>query len=122
VSHILLVDDDVQFRGMLEQMLVGDGHRVTSAGDGEEGMRLANEVNPDLIITDILMPLRDGIQTILALSRGGSEVPVIAISGGRRMISAEFNLESAKLLGVRATLGKPFTRAALREAILRALG
>jgi CheY-like chemotaxis protein len=107
---------------MLEQMLVGDGHRVTSAGDGEEGMRLANEVNPDLIITDILMPLRDGIQTILALSRGGSEVPVIAISGGRRMISAEFNLESAKLLGVRATLGKPFTRAALREAILRALG
>lgn len=122
MAHILLIDDDEQFRAMLEQMLSQDGHRLTLAGDGEEGLRLAAEVRPDLIILDILMPLRDGIETILALKASGSAIPIIAMSGGRRLISAEFNLESAALLGVKATLAKPFARADLRQAIIRALG
>ena len=121
MAHILLIDDDEQFRAMLAQMLTQDGHRLTLAGDGEEGLRLVEEIQPDLIITDILMPLRDGIETILALKAAGSVIPIIAVSGGRRLISADFNLESAALLGVAATLAKPFARADLRQAIARAL-
>ena len=121
MAHILLIDDDEQFRAMLAQMLNQDGHRLTLAGDGEEGLRLAGQARPDLIITDILMPHRDGIETILALKAAGNEIPIIAVSGGRRLISADFNLESAALLGVKATLAKPFARADLRQAITRAL-
>ena len=121
MTHILLIDDDEPFRAMLAQMLGKDGHRVTLAGDGAEGLRLALDVRPDLIITDILMPHQDGIETIMALAQAGSAIPIIAISGGRRAISADFNLESAALIGVKATLAKPFDRAALRLAIERAL-
>lgn len=121
MPRILLIDDDEQFRGMLVQMLTADAHQVTIACDGEEGLRLAPQVKPDLIITDILMPRKDGIETILALNEAGSKVPIIAISGGRRAISAEFNLESASLAGVKATLAKPFARAELRAAIHKAL-
>ena len=121
MAHILVIDDDEQFRAMLTQMLSQDAHRVTAAGNGEEGLRLAGEVHPDLIITDILMPHKDGIETILALARARSKIPIIAISGGRRLIPTDFNLESASLVGVKVTLGKPFTRAQLREAIARLL-
>lgn len=121
MAHILVIDDDEQFRAMLAQMLSQDSHQVTLAVDGEDGLRLAGQVRPDLIITDILMPRKDGIETIMALAKAGSTIPIIAISGGRRTISAEFNLKSATLIGVKATLVKPFARADLRLAIARAL-
>jgi CheY-like chemotaxis protein len=121
MTHILLIDDDEQFRVMLAQMLSLDHHQVTLAIDGEEGLRKAGQVKPDLIITDILMPHQDGIETIMALTEAGSAIPIIAISGGRRTISAEFNLKSASLIGVKATLVKPFARADLRRAIVQAL-
>ena len=121
MAHILLIDDDEQFRTMLAQMLRQDNHQVTVACDGEEGLRLAGQDTPDLIITDILMPNRDGIETIMALNRDGRKIPIIAISGGRRIITADFNLQSASMIGVKVTLAKPFDRAALRLAIDQAL-
>ena len=121
MAHILVIEDDDQFREMLDQMLTHDSHRVTFARDGEEGLRLSGQVKPELIITDILMPKMDGIETIKELSKQGNCIPIIAISGGRRSISAEFNLQSAMLMGVMATLAKPFTRTDLRQAIELAL-
>jgi CheY-like chemotaxis protein len=73
-------------------------------------------------MTDILMPHMDGVEFILALSKSNNSVPVIAMSGGRRSITPEFNLESARLLGVRATLTKPFSHADLRKALSKVLG
>jgi DNA-binding response OmpR family regulator len=113
MAHILVIEDDAQFRAMLTQMLTEDTHQVTVACDGEIGLQLALQVKPDLIITDILMPHKDGIETIVSLSRSGSAIPIIAISAGRRLITAKFNLESASLMGVKTTLVKPFVRAAL---------
>jgi len=121
MAHILVVEDDVPFGQMLVQMLRRDGHEVAVAVDGLEALRLAARIAPDLIITDILMPKMDGVETIIELTRRGSRVPVIAMSGGRRAITAEFNLESAKVLGVEVTLTKPFARADLRKAIDDAL-
>lgn len=121
MAHVLIIDDDEQFRAMLMQMLTQDRHQVMVARDGEEGLQLCGQTRPDLIITDILMPKKDGIETIMELSRRHIGIPIIAISGGRRSISAEFNLESAALMGVKATLPKPFVRADLRQAIAQAL-
>jgi CheY-like chemotaxis protein len=121
MAHILVIDDDEQFRSMLVQMLTIDKHLVTIARDGEEGLALCGREKPELIITDILMPHLDGIELIMELQKRGNAVPIIAVSGGRRSISAEFNLESASLMGVKAVLAKPFTRADLRQTIETAL-
>jgi CheY-like chemotaxis protein len=121
MAHVLVIDDDELVRIMLTQMLRMDTHRVTVAADGKEGLRLALEIDPDLVIMDMLMPLMDGIETIMAMAAARMAVPIIAISGGRRAISAEFNLESAAMMGVKATLAKPFAIAALRKAIALAL-
>ena len=96
---------------MLVQMLRLDGHEVATAAHGIEALKFLQGATPDVIITDILMPGMDGVETILELARRGSQIPIIAMSGGRRAITAQFNLESAALLGVAATLPKPFARA-----------
>lgn len=121
MAHILVVEDDVQFRQMLLDMLQQDGHQLASAGDGAQAIKLLATWRPDVIITDILMPGMDGVELIMALSKQDDATPMIAISGGRRSITAEFNLDSAALLGVKATLAKPFSRADLRAAIEQAL-
>jgi CheY-like chemotaxis protein len=121
MARIMVVKDDVQFRQMLLDMLQQDGHQLVSAGDGAQAIKLLATVRPDLIITDILMPGMDGVELIMALSKHDDATPMIAMSGGRRSITAEFNLDSAALLGVKATLAKPFSRADLRAAIEQAL-
>ena len=121
MPHILVIEDDLEFRDPLVKLLMNDGHTVTVAGDGVEALRLLKTLRPALIISDVLMPKMDGIETIMELSRSGNQVPIIAMSGGRRSVSADFNLASAKVMGVRATLSKPFSRADLRDAITQAL-
>jgi CheY-like chemotaxis protein len=121
MAHIMVVEDDVQFRQMLLDILHQDGHQVAQAGDGAEAIKLLATTRPDLIITDILMPGMDGVELIMELSKQDSATPMIAMSGGRRSITAEFNLDSAVLLGVKSTLAKPFSRADLRSAIKQAL-
>ncbi|WP_295408659.1 response regulator [uncultured Thiocystis sp.] len=119
--QVLIVDDDALFRHMLEDMVRREGYQVRTVGNGNEALQAIGVQPPDLIITDILMPEKDGIELILELVQRGNRIPIIAISGGRRAISAEFNLESAKLIGARATLTKPVTREMLRQTIEDAL-
>lgn len=121
MPHILVVEDDIKFRDPLVKGLTNDGHTVAVAGDGVAALLLLKTIRPDLIITDILMPKMDGIETIIELSRLADAVPIIAMSGGRRSITSEFNLDSAGIMGVRVTLAKPFSRADLRQAIEKAL-
>ena len=121
MSHILVIEDDDFFSEMLVQMLQQDGHQVTATEDGVKALHLLQRIKPDLIITDILMPNMDGVEFIMKLSRESNATPLIAMSGGRRSITSEFNLESAKLLGVRTTLKKPFSHGDLRKAIQEAL-
>jgi CheY-like chemotaxis protein len=121
MSHVLVVEDDDIFRAMMEEMLRRDGHQVRTASNGAKALIEIERQAPELIITDILMPEKDGIELITELSQRDSSVPIIAVSGGRRAISQDFNLESARLMGVKVTLPKPFTREQLREAISTAL-
>jgi CheY-like chemotaxis protein len=121
MPHILVIEDDLKFREPLVKTLTNDGHTVSVAGDGMVALSLLKTIHPDLIITDILMPNMDGIETIMELSRSGNAVPIIAMSGGRRSITPDFNLGSAAMMGVKVTLAKPFSRENLRRAIQESL-
>jgi DNA-binding response OmpR family regulator len=107
MPHILLIDDDEFFRGMVSTVLKEAGHKITEAGDGREGLRCHATGSFDLVITDLIMPGKEGIETILELRRRQAEIKIIAISGGGRE-SAEGYLEIALNVGADHVLAKPF--------------
>jgi CheY-like chemotaxis protein len=113
---ILVIDDDDQLRGMLREMLEHAGYEVADAPNGKEGIRLYRENPADLVITDIIMPEKEGIETIMDLRREFPEVKIIAMSGGGT-IEAEKYLRMAKGLGAVRTLTKPIERKELLEAV-----
>jgi CheY-like chemotaxis protein len=121
MAKILVIDDEEQLRDLIKKMLTRDGHQILMAQDGEEGVRAFHQFNPDLIITDIIMPNKDGIEVIMELLKSYPEFPIIAISGGRRAITAGFNLDSAEMLGVKGILQKPFTHQQLKDIIQKIL-
>jgi len=122
MPRILLIDDDALLRDTLRQLLELDGHQVSEAGDGNLGLQqLAQGLRVDLVITDMLMPLMDGAQVIVELKKTHPGLPVIAISGGRRSLSPQFNLDTAQLAGATQSLAKPFGRAALQAAVRAAI-
>ncbi len=121
MANILVADDDEQYPVMLAKILRSNHHHVVIAVDGQQALNFCKSQTFDLIITDILMPNFDGIDLIVNLIEYNSKVPIIAISGGRNTITAEFNLQSAHALGVQAALKKPFTNEKLFETVGRLL-
>ena len=117
---ILVIDDDDQFRGMLRETLEHAGYEVTDAPNGKEGIRLFRENPADLVITDLIMPEKEGIETIKELRQEYSEVKIIAMSGGGR-IGPDSYLKMAKGLGALRTLTKPIEREELLRAIREVL-
>lgn len=119
MAKILLIDDEEQIRFLLTRMLKRDGHEVFVAQDGEEGVQSFYQVNPDLVITDIIMPNKDGFAVIAEILATHPTQPIIAMSGGRRTLPAD--LESLEIIGVKGLLQKPFTNQELQEMIQLAL-
>jgi DNA-binding response OmpR family regulator len=117
VAHILIIDDDDLFRMMLKDLLEMEGYDVSEAGNGEMGVALFVESHPDLVITDILMPDKEGFQTIRELRQESPDVKIIAISGGARRASAPDYLILAEDFGADRTFPKPFDRIELLQAI-----
>ena len=122
MAKILVIEDESQLSDVLKKMLIRDGHQVLIANDGLEGIKSFHQFNPDLIITDIIMPEKDGIEVIVEVLKVNPDLPIIAISGGRRALTASFNLDSAAMLGAKGVLQKPFTHEQLLEVIESALG
>ena len=106
---ILNIDDDDQLRGMLRQTLEGVEYEVKDAPNGKEGLRLFRENPADLVITDLIMPEKEGIETIKELRQEYPEVKIIAMSGGGRSGPKGY-LKVAKGLGAQCTLTKPLER------------
>ncbi len=100
---ILVIDDDVLLLRTITRILIADGHDVVTASDGGRAMVLYREARPDLVITDIVMPGQEGIETIFTLRRDDNPVKIIAISG-----MDEEMLDTARLIGADDILQKPF--------------
>ena len=117
---VLLVDDDDDFRETLNDWLESKNYRVTLAKDGYEGFRALLNDMPDILITDIVMPKKDGIELLFEITNKFKGFPckVIAMSGGGRVIDQQMTdnmLEVAKDVGVDIIIKKPFKLALLDE-------
>ncbi len=116
MKRILVVDDEMQIRTMLTQMLEQEGYNVHTAENGEEGLAQVGRHAFDLVITDMIMPVKDGLKFIMELVRDYPDLKILAISGGGA-IKAERYLTMAGYLGDIATLEKPFKRDAFLELV-----
>lgn len=120
MTRILLIDDDAQARDMLRQMLERAGYDVVEATNGREGLQHYQASAIDLIITDILMPEQDGLETIQELRRLAPEAKIIAISGGGQTGLLDL-LPIAEKLGAQCTLRKPLRRQEFLAAVQQLL-
>jgi CheY-like chemotaxis protein len=120
VIRILLVDDDPSFRPMLAETLSRLGHDVVTATNGDEALALFREDAIDLVITDLIMPEREGLDVIRTLRRRAPNLKIIAMSGGGRNSPVTY-LEIAKRLGAATVLAKPFSTEQLKSAIAEAM-
>jgi CheY-like chemotaxis protein len=116
MARILLIDDDDLVRRTLCQILRRNGHTVVEASNGKEGLDRFKGANADLVITDIVMPGKEGTEVLIELRKKHPSVKVIAISGGGRQGGADY-LKVARHLGAAKVLAKPFSGDDLLSAI-----
>jgi CheY-like chemotaxis protein len=121
MARILLIEDDELFRDTVLQFLELDHHRVVEAADGAAGLKRYAEGSFDVVLTDILMPGLDGAQVITRIRERNPQQPIVAMSGGRRVLSPEFNLQTAALAGATVQIAKPFSRQQLQAALNSAM-
>lgn len=113
---ILVVDDDAQVRSVVSETLRLEGHAVDVAEDGRHAMEKLGRCRFDLVITDLLMPEKEGLETISEIRRTDTQIPIVAISGGGRL-GPRYYLDTALGMGANATLAKPFGRQELLTTV-----
>ncbi len=116
MKRILIIDDDFFVRNMLERLMGKACFDVETAENGDNGLTLHRRNPVDLVITDILMPEKEGLETITEFRRFFPRVKVIAISGGGQIGPANY-LKMAKLLGADRTFAKPMDTSELLSAV-----
>lgn len=119
MSTILVIDDDPQIRSWLRGLLDAEDHQVVEAKDGDEGLACFHRAHPDLVVLDIYMPGRDGLETILLLRKSDPAVKILAISGD--VIEGYDACQSVKAFGAQDALVKPFSAERFRERVERLL-
>lgn len=116
MARILVIDDDPWVLKIFRQILEDEGHEITTANNGQEGIDLFRQNPAELIITDMVMPVKDGLKMIMELEKEFPNVPAIAISGGG-VIGAERYLTLAESIGTRKNLTKPVSKQDLIDAV-----
>src|SRR6266850_1417983 len=119
MARILIIDDDVGTRTSVGQALTSAGHEVVLASDGEQGIQLHRLKPVDLVITDLFMPNKEGLETITDLSKEFPQLAIIAMSGGN--VASSQMLQVAGMLGDVRVLAKPFDNQTLLSAVDDAL-
>ena len=120
MARILIIDDDDTIRKMLALTLSKAGYDVAAAADGNEGLKQFRKNEIDLVITDLIMPEKEGIEMIMELRNDFPDVKIIAMSGGAQVGPDEY-LKLANALGAQRTLKKPIDREDLLETIKKIL-
>lgn len=119
MAKILVIDDEEQQRELLKKILNRGGHEVITAVNGRDGIERFSQILPALVITDIFMPDKNGIDVITELLSINKDLAIIAVSGtDMRQLDA---LDEAILLGVKGVLEKPFTHKQLFQIVEQAL-
>ena len=121
MESILIIDDEPQIRSMIRLVLERAGYSVMEAADGVEGIRRFHENPAHLIVTDLIMPNKDGIGMIIELKKEFPDVKIIAMSGGG-LNRPEGYLRGAQKLGAACTLSKPINRQELLRVVKDTLG
>lgn len=116
MATLLLVEDDDLVRDMLSQVLKRAGHEVISAANGEEATEQLKHAQPEILITDIIMPKKSGITLISEVKQRHPDLEVIAISGGGRLDPTGY-LDLSESLGASVSFEKPVDNSALLMAI-----
>jgi CheY-like chemotaxis protein len=115
--RILLIDDDDDIRGMVKEMLTRAGYEIVEAHNGHEGVQAFKEAPTQLVITDIFMPEKEGLETIQELKKVNPFVKIVAMSGGISVMDSAATLKLAKGLGADRTVPKPISRPDLLAAV-----
>lgn len=121
MKNILVVDDDELFRTMLCETLRTSGYGVLEAENGKAAMKVVARARPDLVVTDLIMPEQEGIETIREIKRIFPEMKIIAVSGGMRGGDMDF-LPIAEYMGASRVFKKPIDRKAFLSAVSELLG
>jgi len=116
-----VIEDDDNVRRMLRLSLEGYGYEVMEAGNGRQGLALYMESPADLVLTDLVMPDKEGLETIIDLRKSNPKVKIIAMSGGSHSSAGE-NLNMARHFGAAALIAKPFETSKLVKTIASLLG
>ena len=121
MANILVVDDNELFVKAQGEFLCRSGHTVSTAANGKAAMDLVARNDFDLVITDLIMPEKEGLETILAVRRAAPTIKIIAMSGGNVWMDSKDNLSIARMFGASLTIAKPFSGQALIDAITQVL-
>ncbi len=116
MNSILIIDDEESARDLLRRLLEQEGYEVSAAKNGQEGVETFRKQRFDLVITDMVMPVKDGLKTILELRQEDPAIPIIAISGGGAIAKERYLNVAGYVEGV-YTLPKPFTRLELLAGV-----
>ena len=126
MAKIIVIDDEEDIRNALKEVLQRAGFEVSVAGNSDDGLELLRHEGADLVITDIIMPGTDGVDTVYRIRMEFPKTRVIVISGGGNVAPMEYQpsaikteayLASASLAGADVTLTKPFDRQDILDAV-----
>jgi CheY-like chemotaxis protein len=119
--RILVIDDEPLLRSTVVTILTRAGFGVEEAPDGAAGIAMFHKNQPDMVITDLFMPNRDGIEVVMELKRSYPHTKILAMTGGGQMQMMEL-ASAAKSLGATHILYKPFDKESLLGAVNTVLG
>ncbi|MDB5394101.1 MAG: regulator [Rhodospirillales bacterium] len=120
MAKILIIEDDPGFRKMIDLTLTRANHVVILAKDGVEGLERFKAEKPALVISDIVMPGKQGTETILEIRAMSQDVPIVAMSGGGMNVGRQY-LDAARKLGADEIILKPFRPSELVDLVSRLL-
>ena len=122
MARILIIDDNDQFREMLQEMLSQAGYEVLVASDGSAGVGIYREKRPDLIITDVIMPEKDGAEVIFELQKEFPGIKIIVMTGGGQVDAQAYLKSIVAYSNVKHAFEKPFAMDELLETVKEVVG
>ncbi len=119
--RVLIIEDDAQIQELVRIILSEEGYEVLSADNGEAGLRVVQKEDVELILMDIIMPDKEGLETIREIRQiMGNDVKIIAMSGGGK-VGANTYLDLAQKMGANATIAKPFKREDILDTVAQVM-